>query len=58
MKEKTETNPKGAGRINLGANYLVKMSFDQETVEILSKVPNRSLYIRNLIKQDNYKNQL
>lgn len=52
MKEKTETNPKGAGRASLGANFLVKMSFDQETVDILSKIQNRSKYIRNLIKQD------
>ena len=53
MKQKTEQNPKGAGRTSLGANLLVKMSFDQETVDLLKEVKNKSLYIRTLIKNDN-----
>jgi hypothetical protein len=52
---KTEKNPKGAGRKSIGASFLVKMSFDQETIDLLSTVGNRSLYIRNLIKKDNDK---
>ena len=54
--QKTEKNPKGAGRKSIGASHLVKMSFDQETVDLLSTVENRSLYIRNLIKKDNGSN--
>jgi len=50
MTEKTERNPKGAGRKSIGADIIRNISFDQESYDLLKDVKNKSEYIRNLIK--------